>query len=66
MWVTIVLYCSNLVTQFKLVLLHLGFTPYIGTRLLWVPLVPETNGYINQVVLNIIFIAKALEFSILI
>ena len=29
------------------------------------PLVPETNGYINHVVLNIIFIANALVFSIL-
>ena len=28
-------------------------------------MVPETNGYINHVVLNIIFIAKALAFSIL-
>ena len=30
------------------------------------PLVPETNGYINQVVLGMIFIAKALAFSILV
>ena len=27
------------------------FTPYTGARLLWVPLVPETNGYFNQLCL---------------
>ena len=63
---TIVIYCSNLVTQNLNQYFYVcKFTPYIGTGLLWVPLLPETNGYIYQVVLSIIFIAKDLAFSIL-
>ena len=62
---TTVSHCSNLVIHnLNQYFYSCKFTPYIGTRLLWVPLVPETNGYINQVVLCIIFIAKTLAFNI--
>ena len=39
-------------------------TPFVGARLLWVSLVPETNGYFNQKYLIYFFIAIALAFGI--
>ena len=32
-----------------------NLTPFKGARLLWIPLVPETNGYFNQMCLVYFF-----------
>ena len=40
------------------------FTPYMTTYKF--PLEPETNGFNNQIVLNVISMANALEFGFLV